>query len=987
MTKLLNLVLSGAVTGAIYSIMASGLVLTYSTSGIFNFAHAAIAFTAAYLYYQLNTGQGLPILPSVILVAFIFTPLLGLLLDRILLRRLAKAPVYARIVGTIGLLIALPNLVMWLVVTVGNDVLDLGLAGNQAQANGLSVPGIGPTPANVYHPISGVALDSDQIAIFVVAALAALGLWFVLRRTRVGLEMRAVVDREPLAGLRGVNPARTSAVAWMLSMVLAGLGGILIAPLFDLSDVTFTLVVLGSLAAVVLGGLRSLPIAFAGGLLLGVVQNLVAGYADDILPTFISELTGLRSAVPYVLVLIVGLIVGRDRTRKAAIVADDLPRPDHRVGLPTWRRRLPWAVFTVAVLTFSLHWLDIGVLQGNDYSQTVIAQSLATAIIFLSFVVVTGMGGMVSLAQATFVTAGGFGAGWALSRDWGADIPLIASAGQINWVLAALIGAVIAAAAGALIALPATRLGGVYLAIWTLAAAFFCSLVVFAYEPIGKGQLGWTIRAPSLDVAPLNWINGFLLQPDLPWRVESTPLDFSQVQQQILLFFGVFGLVTLFIHRLQRSASGRAILAVRSTEAGAQASGVRANRTKIMMFALAAGIAGFGGVFLGLFSFTASNSTAPPIVGLFWLALAVTFGIRRPGGALLAGFAFAAGTAVFHWLADLLPGATVNELVSSVYFVPILSGLGAIQLAQEPDGILALVGHQKLEKRRLKERAARLAAMEAAAEQPEPRPGQPAPAAGEGPAVLTLGHPSPNGHRARPTADGASLAIEGVVAGYGDAEVLHGVDLGLEPGKITALLGANGAGKSTLCSVAAGLVTPTFGTVTLEGTDVTAAPPYQRARAGLLLVPEARGIFPGLTVDENLAVQLRSEEAREKAYERFPLLAQRRRSQAGVLSGGEQQMLSLAPALADPPQVLIADEPSLGLAPLAAEEVMRALVELREAGCAILLVEEHARNALEVADTLTFMELGTIVWQGTVAEADMQLLGATYLGGSVGASH
>jgi ABC-type branched-subunit amino acid transport system ATPase component/branched-subunit amino acid ABC-type transport system permease component len=985
MTKLLNLVLSGAVTGAIYSIMASGLVLTYSTSGIFNFAHAAIAFSAAYLYYQLNTGEGLPILPSVILVAFIYTPLLGLLLDRILLRRLAKAPVYARIVGTIGLLVALPNLVMWLVVTVGNDVLDLGLAGNQAAANGLSVPGVGPTPPHVYHPISGVALDSDQLAIFAVAALAALGLWFVLRRTRVGLEMRAVVDREPLAGLRGVNAARTSAVAWVLTMVLAGLGGILIAPLFDLSDVTFTLVVLGSLAAVVLGGLRSLPIAFAGGLLLGVVQNLVAGYADDIFPDFISDLTGLRSAVPYVLVLMLGLLIGRDRTRKAAIAADDLPRPDHRVGLPAWRRRLPWALFTIAILTFSLHWIDIGVLQGNDYAQTVIAQGLAVAIIFLSFVVVTGMGGMVSLAQATFVTAGGFGAGWALSRDWGADIPLFASAGQINWVWAALIGALIAAAAGALIALPATRLGGVYLAIWTLAAAFFCSLVVFAYEPIGKGQLGWTIRAPSLDVAPLNWLNGFILQPGVPWNVEAVPLDFSQVQQQILLFFGVFGLVTLLIHQLRRSASGRAILAVRSTEAGAEAAGVRANRTKIMMFALAAGIAGFGGVFLGLFSFTASNSTAPPLVGIFWLALAVTFGIRRPGGALIAGFAFAAGTAVFHWLADLLPGGTVNSLVSSVYFVPILSGLGAIQLAQEPDGILALVGQQKLEKRRLKERAARLAAMEAAAaEQPA---GGDEPAGAAPPVVVPLGPPSPNGHRGTATAAGAILAMEGVVAGYGDAEVLHGVDLRLEPGRVTALLGANGAGKSTLCAVAAGLIPPTFGTVTLEGADVTAALPYQRARAGLLLVPEARGIFPGLTVEENLEVQLRSPEGRERAYERFPVLAQRRRAGAGVLSGGEQQMLSLAPALADPPKVLIADEPSLGLAPLAAEEVMRALVELRDAGCAILLVEEHARNALEVADTLAFMELGTIVWQGSVAEADMQLLGATYLGGSVGASH
>src|SRR3984893_5622610 len=120
----------------------------------------------------------------------------------------------------------------------------------------------------------------------------------MLRRTRVGLEMRAVVDRDTLAGLRGVNAARTSAIAWVLTMVLAGLGGVLIAPLFNLNDTIFTLVVLGSLAAVVLGGLRSLPITFAGGLLLGVVQKLVAGY-DTLLPKAIANLTGLRSAVPY----------------------------------------------------------------------------------------------------------------------------------------------------------------------------------------------------------------------------------------------------------------------------------------------------------------------------------------------------------------------------------------------------------------------------------------------------------------------------------------------------------------------------------------------------------------------------------------------------------------------------------------------------------------------------------------------------------------
>ena len=151
MSEFRNLVFSGLVTGAIYSIMASGLVLTYTTSGIFNFAHGAVAFATAYLYYQLNTGLGVPIVPALIISVFIFAPLLGLLLDRILLRRLAQAPVYARIVGTIGLLVALPALIQWLVVAVGNDVLDLGLKGNEALNEGLPVPGVGPTPHDTYN--------------------------------------------------------------------------------------------------------------------------------------------------------------------------------------------------------------------------------------------------------------------------------------------------------------------------------------------------------------------------------------------------------------------------------------------------------------------------------------------------------------------------------------------------------------------------------------------------------------------------------------------------------------------------------------------------------------------------------------------------------------------------------------------------------------------------------------------------------------------
>ena len=155
MDKFVSLSLSGLVTGAIFAILASGLVLTYITSGIFNFAHGAVAFATAYLYWELNSGLGIPIVPSLIISVFIFAPILGLLLDRILLRRLARVPVYARIVGTIGLLVALPNLVQWLVISVGSDALGWDLKTNEDLSSGVHVPGSrahSPAPVPAAEP-------------------------------------------------------------------------------------------------------------------------------------------------------------------------------------------------------------------------------------------------------------------------------------------------------------------------------------------------------------------------------------------------------------------------------------------------------------------------------------------------------------------------------------------------------------------------------------------------------------------------------------------------------------------------------------------------------------------------------------------------------------------------------------------------------------------------------------------------------------------
>jgi branched-subunit amino acid ABC-type transport system permease component len=790
--KLLNLVISGSVTGAIYSIMAAGLILTYTTSGIFNFAHGAVAFVTAFFYFELNTGQGIPIVPAVIISVLVFAPLLGLALDYVLLRRLAKAPVYAQIVGTIGLLVALPALALWLVETLGNTVLNLDLPSINAGDAGVSGPGIGPVPAEVFHPIASVSIDSDQLAVLIAAGAAAALLWWVIRKTRAGLEMRAVVDRSELAGLRGVNAGRTSGLAWILTMILAGLGGILITPLFQLNDMLFTLVVLGSLAAVALGGLRSIPIGFLGGLLLGITQNLLAGYGDEFLPKFLTQLSGFRASIPFILtLLLLFLVAARERGRRAGSVAEQAAPSDHRAGLPAWRRRLPWLIFTVVLLAFSLQWVNVGALQADAYEQGTIALGLCMAVIFLSFVVLTGMGGMVSLAQATFVTAGGFAAGWALTRDWGINLPLVATHGRLNFLWGALIAGAVAAALGALIALPLRRLGAVSLALGTLALAFVAQLIPFNTEAIAHAPNGWTLPTPTLDIPVLNDVVALLI------KGPQTHLDFSQVPQQIVLLLCLFGIITAMIHALLRSASGRATLAVRSSEVAAQSSGIDVGRTKVRLFALSAGIAGFGGVFLALLNFgSVSNTTATPLAGLFWLALAVTFGIRRPGGALLAGLAFACAPAVFHWIGDdILPGGAASDLLSSTYFTAILFGLSAIQLAKEPDGILALTGKRRLEKRLAKERkrarAERIAAVEVSVH------------GDVVPEHERLHAPDPDAVT-EPEDVQSALALVGIVAGYGEVEVVHDVTLHVPSGSIVALLGANGAGKSTLCSVAAG---------------------------------------------------------------------------------------------------------------------------------------------------------------------------------------
>ncbi len=230
------------------------------------------------------------------------------------------------------------------------------------------------------------------------------------------------------------------------------------------------------------------------------------------------------------------------------------------------------------------------------------------------------------------------------------------------------------------------------------------------------------------------------------------------------------------------------------------------------------------------------------------------------------------------------------------------------------------------------------------------------------------------------------LELRNLRAGYGTIDVLHGVDLVLPPGEVHALLGPNGAGKTTTLAVCSGQIVPSVGQVLLCGREVNGVSSDSLARAGVCLVPEGRGVFPNLTVEENLRMYTHAGvsfgDLKERAYAQFPRLKDRRRRLAGTLSGGEQQMLAISRALATRPALLLLDELSMGLAPLIVEELYERVADLAHEGLSILIVEQFAQAVLGVSTIASIMLRGSITRTGPPHEIAEEL-SAAYLGASV----
>jgi branched-chain amino acid transport system permease protein len=632
------LIVAGLVLGSIYAISALGLVLTYTASRVFNFAHGAIAYFVAVFYYWLHTRHGWSVPAAAFVSIGVVSPLLGLFLWAALFRRLAHTPPVVRFVSTVGLWVALPALVKVIFPWTRSEIFEPeGLIEGEPRV----------------FDVFGVAINANQLVVLIGAAVVAVGLTVLIRYTALGLSIRATVDSPRVAGIAGVNTSVVTASSWMIGTTLAGLAGVLLTPILGLADIQFTLLLVASLGAVVIARMTSLPLAFGGALLIGLAQEV----SREWLPDSGVFAKGFRPSIPFIAMLVFLLayqgLKGERFEVDTRTTRQDRPEAPAPPPLRGWRAALAPLLLAGALFSVPL-WL-------SDFWVGVVGQGMGLAILFLTFTVVTGEGGMVSLCQMTLAGIGGFTAA-KLATDSGWPLGL-----------ALLVGAVIAVPVGMLVAGLSLRLGGLYLALATLAFSQLVENLVFAREDFDNFGTGVEIARP-----------------------EFLGIDFDEAAPFYLLLVVVFMLMALLVYNLRRGTSGLVFASMRSSEPASATIGISVVRSKMIAFGASAFIAGLGGGLYAVAIGRAAPASFGLIIGIVWLAIVVTWGVRSILGALIAGIIFV-----------VAPQLVSLYLTEGWADVPtMLFGLGAIALAREPRGVLFdIVNHQRL--RRLRRQARR----------------------------------------------------------------------------------------------------------------------------------------------------------------------------------------------------------------------------------------------------------------------------------------
>ena len=601
MTTFFALTTLGIVVGCIYGLTATGLVVTYTTSGIFNFAHGAIGMMGAFTYWQLSVAWGWPIWLSLIVVLGVAAPLFGALVERILIRPLHGASVDLSIVVTLGLLLFL--------IGVANLIWK-------------------PTVSRVLPPffngskpieIGALKVSYGQVLIVVVAIAVALGLRVLFSRTRIGIAMRGVVDDPDLTAMTGASPARIQQLSWALSASLAALAGILLAPIVTLSILTLTLLVINGYAAALFGKLKSLPRTAVGALILGLLVEYTPTYfAAKVSLGGLSE--KLLPSVPMIFLFILLIFIPPGRLRTSSAAGRAAPTvPGLRQSLGAAGGLVGLAV--ILSVTLSSANLLIG------------GRAFILAITLLSLVLLTGYSGQVSLCHLTFVGLGAYAMG--------------------TWTDGSLLGVfyavLLAAAAGTIVALFTARLRGLYLALATFAFA----------KAMDESFFGKVLPSNQLDVKRLH-VPGLSLTSDSSYFLLCA----------VLFAGGAVGVLAI-----RRGRYGRQLTALNDSPAACATLGINTTITKVVIFAASAGLAGLSGALFG--------GLQGAVTGLDFSvlgSLALLLALRIGGVSTITGALFGAiSVALFPTIQNHVP---VNVQLSFL-----LTGLAAVSLGRDPDGI------------------------------------------------------------------------------------------------------------------------------------------------------------------------------------------------------------------------------------------------------------------------------------------------------------
>lgn len=577
----------GLFTGSIYGLGALGLVLTYKTTGVFNFAYGAIAMFCGYCYWQLHDQWGVAAWFALPLLLLVVAPLIGLVFEA-LFRPLAGMSAEVPIVVSLALLAVLQALsvVFW-----------------KGQEQGLQ-PVI---PRASFRIGAHLYVGYDQLGTLVIALLMAGGLWWLLRHTRFGTATRAVVDNRDLSSIIGVNGDNVRRSAWVISCVSAGLVGVLLSPTQGVDPNNLVLVVLASFTPALIGRLVSFPWAFGSALVLGVATELPKHWSSA------GTVANIEASIPW-LVLFVALIVLGGRLKEAGISVRPMAAATTERGgstavedtSGTSARRLEPSLLIGVALFLACLFVPIGV-HGPKLAD--LTGGAIFVMIAVTLVVLTGWAGQISIAQFSFVGIGAFCVGH------------LAGAHGNNFLPAALAGMAIAVPLGLLVGLPSLRLKGLFLALATLAFALIMDGVVFNSVGVSGGLTGISDSRPRI-----------------------FGVSFASNTAMYFLSVGVLGVVLLGAYFLRRGPVGRRLLILRDSPLAASTLGVNLTVTKLVTFALCGVVAALGGALFGAWQ----GSITPFDFGWNWslelLLLVVLGGRSRLTGALIAGAVYTVAT-------------------------------------------------------------------------------------------------------------------------------------------------------------------------------------------------------------------------------------------------------------------------------------------------------------------------------------------------------